>query len=89
MLFLFVFGTASCGQDVDTNGETTDPPALTEESFVITEDTLVLVQNNISSYTIICPEGSTEANVKAATELQSYIKKHKKGKRLKTLEKLS
>jgi len=75
LLFLFVFGTASCGQDVDTNGETTDPPALTEEPFIITEDTLVLVQNNISSYTIICPEGSTEANVKAATELQSYIKK--------------
>lgn len=35
----------------------------------------MFVQNNISEYVIIRPESSTAANIKAATELQSYIKK--------------
>lgn len=53
----------------ETEPEETEPP------FMITEDTLVFGQNNISAYTIIRPENSTAANIKAAAELQHYIKK--------------
>ena len=65
-------------EDESTSGisdETTEEPEETEEPFIIMEDTLVFVQNNISEYVIIRPEGSTESNIKAASELQSYLKK--------------
>ena len=55
--------------------ETTEEPEETEAPLEIKEDTLVFVQNNISEYTIIRPENSTDANAKAASELRSYINK--------------
>ena len=55
--------------------ETTEEPEETEAPLEIKEDTLVFVQNNISEYTIIRPESSTDANRKAASELRSYINK--------------
>ena len=55
--------------------ETTEEPEETEAPLEIKEDTLVFVQNNISEYTIIRPENSTDANIKAASELRSYIQK--------------
>ena len=55
--------------------KTTEEPEETEAPLEIKEDTLVFVQNNISEYTIIRPENSTDANAKAASELRSYINK--------------
>ena len=87
LLALFMlFGVASCSADeigdnttdtdtVTEEPETTTEPEDTEEPFIIKEDTLVFVQNNISEYTIIRPESSTESNIKAASELQDYINK--------------
>ena len=71
-------GVITTDEDESTSGisdETTEEPEETEEPFIIKEDTLVFVQNNISEYVIIRPEGSTESNIKAASELQSYVKK--------------
>lgn len=71
-------GVITTDEDVSTPkipDETTEEPEETEEPFIIKEDTLVFVQNNISEYVIIRPEGSTESNIKAASELQSYLKK--------------
>lgn len=47
----------------------------TEVPIIITEDTLVIAQNNISDYTIIYPKNATAANKTAASELQRYIGK--------------
>ena len=82
MLFGAVACTSASQTDDTTEGvgittsepETTIEPEETEAPLVIKEDTLVFVQNNISEYTIIRPESATDSNVKAATELQSYIK---------------
>ena len=83
---MMLFGTVACSpeagetvtDEITTNQiepETTEEPEETEEPFIIKEDTLVFAQNNVSEYTIIRPENSTDANIKAASELQSYIKK--------------
>ena len=83
---IILFGTVACspapGEAVTdeittkpSEPETTEEPDETEEPFIIKEDTLVFAQNNVSEYTIIRPENSTDANVKAASELRSYIKK--------------
>ncbi len=71
-------GVITTDEDESTSGisdETTEEPEETEEPFIIKEDTLVFVQNSISEYVIIRPEGSTESNIKAASELQGYLKK--------------
>ena len=86
LIFIMIFGAVACTQSRGTEGttdinesdavpETTEEPEETEAPFIIKEDTLVFAQNNVSEYTIIRPENSTDANVKAASELQSYIKK--------------
>ncbi len=88
LTFIMLFGAVACSPaDVteETTGEgfgittaepeTTKEPEETEEPLVIKEDTLVFVQNNISEYTIIRPENSTDANMKAASELRSYVAK--------------
>ena len=88
LALIMLFGAVACSPDAGeavtdevtteskkTEPETTVEPEETEEPFIIKEDTLVFTQNSISEYTIIRPESSTEANVKAASELQSYIKK--------------
>ncbi len=46
-----------------------------ELSPVITEKTLVLARDGSSEYTIIIPKDATDSNVKAANELQSYVKR--------------
>ena len=90
LAFIMLFGVIGCtnepAADTTTNPtsdneasesepETTEEPEETEAPLIIKEDTLVFVQNNISEYTIIRPENSTDANMKAASELQSYIEK--------------
>lgn len=40
----------------------------------IPEVTLVLIQNGLSDYVIVYPENATETDLKAASELQSYLK---------------
>lgn len=86
LTFIILFGAVACapaGDIEDTTDteastdlpETTEEPEETEAPLVIKEDTLVFVQNNISEYTIIRPENSTDANMKAASELRSYIEK--------------
>ena len=86
--FIMLFCTVACSpgtggavtdeattEHIETEPETTEEPEETEAPLVIKEDTLVFVQNNISEYTIIRPENSTDANMKAASELRSYIEK--------------
>lgn len=86
LTFIIFFGAVACSpagdieETTDTEAvtdlpETTEEPEETEAPLVIKEDTLVFVQNNISEYTIIRPEKSTDANMKAASELRSYIEK--------------
>ncbi|MBQ1196201.1 MAG: DUF4838 domain-containing protein [Clostridia bacterium] len=86
LTFIILFGAVACspaGDIEDTTDteaatdlpETTEEPEETEAPLVIKEDTLVFVQNNISEYTIIRPENPTDANMKAASELRSYIEK--------------
>ena len=86
LTFIILFGAVACspaGDIEDTTDteastdlpETTEEPEETEAPLVIKEDTLVFVQNNISEYTIIRPENSTDANMKATSELRSYIQK--------------
>lgn len=87
LALIMLFGAVACSpSDVaegTTDGfgittaedETTEEPEETEAPLEIKEDTLVFVQNDISEYTIIRPESSTDANAKAASELRSYINK--------------
>ena len=87
LAFIMLFGTVACSpasvtedttEGFDTTAsepETTEEPEETEAPLEIKEDTLVFVQNNISEYTIIRPESSTDANMKAASELRSYVQK--------------
>lgn len=86
LTFIILFGAVACspaGDIEDTTDteastdlpETTEEPEETEAPFIIKEDSLVFVQNSISEYTIIRPENSTDANMKAASELRSYIEK--------------
>ena len=87
LAFIMLFGAVGCspsnvvedttdGFDTTTSEpETTEEPEETEAPLEIKEDTLVFVQNNISEYTIIRPESSTDANRKAAGELRTYINK--------------
>ena len=86
LTFIVLFGAVACSPASDIEDttdtvavtdlpETTEEPEETEAPLVIKEDTLVFVQNNISEYTIIRPENSTDANMKAASELRSYIQK--------------
>ena len=86
LTFIILFGAVACspaGDIEDTTDteavtalpETTEEPEETEAPLEIKEDTLVFVQNNISEYTIIRPENSTDANMKATSELRSYIQK--------------
>ena len=84
---IMLFGAVACSpasvtedttEGFDTTAsepETTEEPEETEAPLEIKEDTLVFVQNNISEYTIIRPENSTDANRKAASELRSYVQK--------------
>ena len=83
---IMLFGATACSPSGATDGttegfgttaaepETTIEPEETEAPLEIKEDTLVFVQNNISEYTIIRPQEATDAIVKAASELRSYIK---------------
>ena len=86
LTFIILFGAVACspaGDIEDTTDteavtalpETTEEPEETEAPLEIKEDPLVFVQNNISEYTIIRPENSTDANMKATSELRSYIQK--------------
>ena len=87
LALIMLFGAVACspsnvvedttdGFDTTTSEpETTEEPEETEAPLEIKEDTLVFVQNNISEYTIIRPESSTDANRKAASELRTYINK--------------
>ena len=87
LAFIMLFGAVACSpssvtedttEGFDTTAsepETTEEPEETEAPLEIKEDTLVFVQNNISEYTIIRPESSTDANRKAASELRSYVQK--------------
>jgi len=73
--------TSSVEGHTSMNGDTTTPyykekeEEETEAPIIIKEDTLVLVQNNISGYKIIYPKDASEAVMTAVSELQGYIKK--------------
>ncbi len=90
LLVLLVIGVFSCERTaVDTTDRSYPPTESTsmtskaepeeeeetEPPIIINEDTLVMVQNNISSYKIIYPKEATASVLTAVSELQSYIKK--------------
>lgn len=77
LLALFcIFPLCACDSTADpagTGAETEEE--TTEEVIVINEDTLVLAQDKQTEYFIVRAEDSTDAEIKAAYDLHSYISK--------------
>ena len=59
----------------DPTGTDTLEEETTEEPIVINEDTMVLAQDKETEYTIVRSVDSTEAEIKAAYDLHTYISK--------------
>ena len=57
----------------DETGAYESEEETTEEVIIINEDTLILAQEKQSEYQIVRPENSTDAEITAAFELQTYI----------------
>lgn len=67
--------TTPAPQDTSTPADTTIQDQQTEAIIVINPDTLVLVRDGHSDYTIVTPENPTPSITTAASELQNYIAK--------------
>jgi len=75
LLALFcLFPLCACDAPADT-ADTNTEEETTEEVIIINEDTLVLAQDKQTEYFIVRSADSTEAEIKAAYDLHSYISK--------------